>query len=141
MGAASSSGPRSATALQRILRVLVVDDNVDAAQLLFEALGMLGYTACIAHDGPSGLQAAIEFKPDVAFLDIGLPVMDGYELARRLRDWSSAVHLIAITGYGQDSDRRRSREAGFEQHLVKPLDLKRFRAILDELEIQKRSAS
>ena len=139
VAAAPTSGPRSATALQRSLRVLVVDDNVDAAQLLFEALGMLGYTACIAHDGPSGLQAAIEFKPDVAFLDIGLPVMDGYELARRLHDWSSTVHLIAITGYGQDSDRRRSREAGFEQHLVKPLDLKRFRAILDELEKQKRS--
>ena len=81
----------------------------------------------MAHDGPSALDASVEFRPDVALLDIGLPVMDGYELAQKLRaSRHSAPHLrlVAITGYGQDKDRARSRQAGFEQHLVKPLDLR-----------------
>jgi len=113
--------PRSAHAM----RVLVVDDNVDAAQTLHDFLATLGHEPAIAHDGVAALQLAGSFKPEVAVLDIGLPVMDGYELARRLREQlgRDKLRLIAVTGYGQDSDRARAREAGFDHHLVKPIAL------------------
>jgi signal transduction histidine kinase len=106
-------------------RILVVDDNEDAAVILMQALEQLGYQVKVAHDGPSALDVFRTFRPDVALLDIGLPVMDGYELAERLRESGTGqpLRLVAITGYGQDKDRERSRRAGFEQHLVKPLDL------------------
>lgn len=108
---------------QRGVRILVVDDNDDAADMLSESLGACGYTVRTAHDGPSALRQAAEFLPHVAFVDIGLPVMDGYELARHLlaRQAAPRLHLIAVTGYGQDSDRARALEAGFERHLVKPV--------------------
>jgi CheY-like chemotaxis protein len=79
----------------------------------------------IAHDGPAALSMLTEFSPDVALVDIGLPAMDGYELARRMRatPLGASARIYALTGYGQDSDRRRSREAGFDAHLVKPVDL------------------
>ncbi|WP_224244170.1 hybrid sensor histidine kinase/response regulator [Hyalangium gracile] len=105
-------------------RVLVVDDNQDAAEMLAEALGMVGFVTHTAADGPSGLEAALAFRPDVAVLDIGLPVMDGYELAGRLRA-QPALHglkLIALTGYGQESDRLRAHQAGFDLHVVKPVE-------------------
>jgi PAS domain S-box-containing protein len=104
-------------------RVLVVDDNVDAAQSLQDFLTRLGHEAAVAHDGVAALELARSFRPDVALLDIGLPVMDGYELARRLREQRGPgeLRLIAITGYGQETDRARSREAGFDHHLVKPI--------------------
>ena len=84
-----------------------------------------GYDTRVAHDAPTALRVAAEFAPNVAFLDIGLPVMDGYELASHLRDLPGLqdVRLIALTGYGQESDRQRSREAGFHHHLVKPVDI------------------
>jgi signal transduction histidine kinase/ActR/RegA family two-component response regulator len=106
-------------------RVLIVDDNRDAAVVLEEALGELGHVTRSAFDAPSALCVARDFGPDVALLDIGLPVMDGYELARRLRDLPgmSGIRLVAVTGYGQDADRARSRDAGFYEHLVKPIDL------------------
>jgi signal transduction histidine kinase/ActR/RegA family two-component response regulator len=107
-------------------RVLVVDDNVDAADLLAEALEQLGHATRVAYDGHSALEVAAEFRPDVAVLDIGLPVMDGFELAQRMRQATTLpdhLHLIALTGYGQDSDRRRSSDAGFDFHLIKPVDL------------------
>ncbi len=106
-------------------RVMIVDDNVDAAETLADMLRLLGHVTLIAADGPAALRAIEAFAPDVALLDIGLPVMDGYELARRLRatPGTSKVRLFAVTGYGQDEDRRRSRDAGFDGHLVKPLDL------------------
>lgn len=109
----------------RNLRVLVVDDNEDAAVMLKHALERLGYRVAVAHDGPSGLRAAEHFSPDVALLDIGLPVMDGYELAQRLQEKfdGKPLRLVAVTGYGQEADRERSVRAGFERHLVKPLDL------------------
>jgi CheY-like chemotaxis protein len=103
--------------------VLIVDDNVDAAAMLAELLGASGYHTMVANDGPQALALAQRFVPDVALLDIGLPAMDGYELARRLRDvagWT-AVRLFAVTGYGAHGDRERSRAAGFDQHLVKPI--------------------
>jgi signal transduction histidine kinase len=107
------------------LRVLIVDDNIDAAEMLAEWLVAVGHSVQVAGDGPTALEIATEFKPDVVLLDIGLPVMDGYEVARRLRELPgcSATRLIALTGYGQESDHDRSRRAGFEDHLVKPVDL------------------
>ena len=105
-------------------RILVVDDNVDAAQLLAEILETHGHQTALAHDGPSALTRARNFQPDIAILDIGLPVMDGYELAAQLRLALGAhtPRMIALTGYGQEHDRTRSRDAGFEAHLVKPVD-------------------
>jgi len=107
------------------MRVLVVDDNVDAAQTLRELLVTLGHESAVAYDGLAALELAGSFKPDIAILDIGLPVMDGYELARKLREQlgPETPRLIAVTGYGQDADRARAREAGFGQYLVKPIAL------------------
>ncbi|WP_437549571.1 ATP-binding protein [Sorangium sp. So ce367] len=115
-------------------RILLVDDNLDAVELLAESLGASGYTTRVASDGPSALRIAEEFAPDVALLDIGLPVMDGYELARRLREQPAGerVRLIAITGYGQEADFRRSEGAGFETHLVKPIQIDRLTSLLEE---------
>jgi PAS domain S-box-containing protein len=104
-------------------RILVVDDNEDAADLLAAALDAQGHQTRIAYDGPSALRIAEDFRPEVAVLDIGLPVMDGYELAQRLRKSQAALRLIAVTGYGQQTDRARSREAGFDEHLTKPVAL------------------
>src|SRR5690606_166086 len=106
-----------------IRRVLVVDDNPDAADTLAEALRTCGYEVAVSHDGPAALALARSFAPEAAVLDIGLPVMDGYELGRRLRELQPAVRLIALSGYGQDGDRQRSEAAGFSVHLVKPVDL------------------
>lgn len=116
-------------------RVLVVDDNRDAAETLAEALASRGFDARTAFDGPSALALATSFTPDVALLDIGLPVMDGYELGRRLREMPglSAVELVAVTGYGQDSDRQRSAAVGFREHLVKPVDLRRVTSLVSRL--------
>jgi CheY-like chemotaxis protein len=113
--------------------VLVVDDNSDAAETLADILRELGHVISVAHDGPTALAAAAAFRPHVALLDIGLPVMDGYELARRLREQPELrrTQLFAITGYGQESDRQRSREAGFQEHLVKPIDLTHLAELID----------
>jgi two-component system CheB/CheR fusion protein len=105
-------------------RILVVDDNVDAAESMADLLALLGNEIAIAHDGPEALRIAPTFNPDICVVDIGLPAMDGYELARRLRDscLAEGARLIAVTGYGQATDRQRSREAGFDAHLVKPVN-------------------
>ena len=115
--------------------VLVVDDNRDAAMMLTEMLDFYGYQTRAAYDGPSALASALEFRPQVAILDIGLPVMDGLELARRFADHPELrdTQLIAVTGYGQEADRSRSAEAGFRAHLVKPVDPEKLRALLDGL--------
>jgi CheY-like chemotaxis protein len=118
--------PPGPAALSRGRRILVVDDNADARESMGELLGMLGFNVIVASDGPEALGLASVTPPDIAILDVGLPVMDGYALARRLRGLEGAnpaLHLIALTGYGQDDDRRRSWEAGFQLHLVKPVDL------------------
>lgn len=105
-------------------RVLVVDDNVDAAEMLAETLRMVGFEVQVALDGPSALERAAPFAPDLVCLDIGLPGIDGFEVARRLRELGGrAPKLIAITGYGQRDDRARSLAAGFDRHMVKPVDL------------------
>ncbi len=114
------------------LRVLIVDDNRDAAESLEMLLESLGHEIRMAHTGPAGLDAAFEYSPHAVLLDIGLPELDGLEVARRIRSnpGSAGVVLIAMTGYGQDDDRRLSREAGFDHHLVKPADFDQVLAIL-----------
>lgn len=116
-------------------RVLVVDDNEDAARLLAEALAQWGYETHVAFDGPSGLQLAQKVRPTLAVLDIGLPGMNGYELAQRLRSVSGLerIHLIANTGYGQAADRERALSAGFDEHLIKPIDLQELQRVLERL--------
>jgi two-component system CheB/CheR fusion protein len=103
-------------------RLPVVDDNVDAAETIARLLRLAGYEADCVHDGPSALQAVERKHPDIVVLDIGLPGMDGYEVARRLRERDRDLPLIAVTGYGQDSDRKRSEQAGFDHHFTKPVD-------------------
>jgi signal transduction histidine kinase/DNA-binding response OmpR family regulator len=107
------------------LRVLVVDDNKDAALMLAEALAQAGHQTAMAFDGPGALREAARFRPDVALLDLGLPVMDGFELARQFRSHAElqTTKLVAVTGYGQEHDRRRTQLAGFDAHLVKPVDI------------------
>ena len=114
--------------------ILVVDDNVDMTLSLKYLLESLGYTVNCAYEGRAALRAAHIYKPDVAILDIGLPGMNGFDVARRLRaDFpNKPLLLIAATGYGQDQDFRRTRQAGFDYHLVKPLDIGRLMAIIAE---------
>jgi CheY-like chemotaxis protein len=114
-------------------RVLVVDDNEDAASLLAEVLESNGHHVGTAFDGPSALDAAVALNPEVAVLDIGLPVMDGYELAERLRARQPGLRqLIALSGYGQPSDRERSAAAGFAVHIAKPVSVDELLRLLEE---------
>lgn len=117
-------------------RVLVVDDNEDAARLLGSLLRSLGYSECVVHDGPSAIAAVDDFAPDIALVDIGLPVMDGYDLAERIRarPGGAAVRLVAVSGYGQSRDRDASTRAGFAAHLVKPVDASVLRALLSSMD-------
>ncbi len=121
----SSRAPSEAALEQGapVRRVLVVDDNVDSAQSLSWLLSQHGHSVSVAYDGPTALKAAHEFQPDVLMLDIGLPIIDGYELARRLRaDGFPAALFIAISGYAQKSDIANSRAAGFDLHFAKPVE-------------------
>ena len=111
------------------ISLLVVDDDPFIARLLEIELVAAGYDVRTAGDGPSALAKAEQFQPQVALLDLGLPVMDGYEVAERLRALGTPPLTIAVTGYGQDADRTRSEAAGFAAHFVKPVDL----AALEEL--------
>jgi CheY-like chemotaxis protein/two-component sensor histidine kinase len=106
------------------LDVLIVDDNRDVASSLSTFLQLIGHDVRVAHDGERALQLAEEFHPQTMLLDLGMPGMDGYEVCRRIRKaaWSRHMRLIAITGWGQDEDRRKSAVAGFDAHLVKPVD-------------------
>src|SRR5262249_33231832 len=119
--ARAADGARASVAGRRIL---VVDDNRDAAESLGLLLETMGHEVRVAHGGEEGLLAVREFAPAVVLLDIGMPDMDGYEGARRIRDegGSGRTLLVAVTGWGQDEDRRRAREAGFDHHLTKPVD-------------------
>lgn len=117
-------------------RVLVVDDNEDAAALLGTLLGAFGYEVRVAYDAPSALSEADTFLPELALIDIGLPVMDGFELAQRMlqRPHLQSARLVALTGYGQERDRKASADAGFSAHLVKPVDAHELRGVLQALE-------
>ncbi|NVM77166.1 signal transduction histidine kinase [Duganella sp. SG902] len=113
------------------LRVMVVDDNEDAARALGEGLELLGHTVRVAFSAPDALVLASHFRPQIGILDIGLPGMDGYELAQRLRQQAgAALRLFAVTGYGQDADRQQAAEAGFERHLTKPVELGQLESLL-----------
>jgi signal transduction histidine kinase/CheY-like chemotaxis protein len=115
-------------------RILVVDDNRDSAESLVVLLRMMGNEVRTAHDGLEAVETASEFYPDVILLDIGLPKLDGYEVARRVRQNPAAgkTVLIALTGWGQEEDRRRSREAGFDHHLTKPIDFDTLQELLSD---------
>jgi PAS domain S-box-containing protein len=118
-------------------RLLVVDDNADVADSLALLLRMAGHETRTAYDGPAALEAARDYRPEVVLLDIGMPGLDGYEVARRLRrePGLETVVLVALTGYGQEEDRRRCREARIDHHLVKPTDLDTLHALLAGLEV------
>jgi signal transduction histidine kinase/ActR/RegA family two-component response regulator len=117
---------------RRGIRVLVVDDNVDVAELLSDALRIAGFETLIAHDAQSAIASWRDFRPHAGVLDVGLPDADGYELARRLRvEHGMTPALIAATGYGQQSDRQRATEAGFDCHLVKPVSVQDLVRVLD----------
>ena len=114
---------RPTVAATRRLRVLIVEDNLDAAEMLDLAVSQMGHTTRMAHDGATAVKIAGQFAPDVVLLDIGLPVMNGYAVAQALRAQPefNRVHIAAVTGWGQDEDRRKAREAGFDSHFTKPL--------------------
>jgi PAS domain S-box-containing protein len=120
------------------LRVLVVDDNEDSAMSLATLLQLDGHTTLTAHDGPQALEAADQFLPDVAILDVGLPTLSGHDVCRHLRErsWGRSVFIVALTGWGQEEDRRKSRDAGFDDHYVKPVDhselLNRLRSVAQD---------
>jgi CheY-like chemotaxis protein len=120
----TAAAPRPPEAAAQACRVLVVDDHHDGRRMLSVMLNLFGYQALEAHDGADGLRIAAAELPDVAIIDIGLPGIDGYEVARRLRadPQTRKIGLIALTGHGQEEDRRRALEAGFDVHLVKPVN-------------------
>jgi CheY-like chemotaxis protein len=114
--------PAAADSVAR--RVLVVDDNRDAAESLEMLLEFEGHEVFKAYDGADAVKTAERVRPDVILMDIGLPIVNGYEACRRIRDqaWSAAIVMVAITGWGQEDDRAQSRAVGFDLHLVKPFD-------------------
>jgi CheY-like chemotaxis protein len=116
-------------------RVLVVDDNVDSADSIAMLLQMSGHEVRVSYSGQDAVETAVEYQPDIVLLDIGLPGMDGYEVGRRLRKRPELreVKLIAVTGYGREADRLQSQEAGFDYHLVKPVDAQKLQDLLVEL--------
>jgi len=126
----AASGP----ALPR-RRILVVDDNEDSAESLALVLGLMGHEVRTAHDGNQGFASACEFRPELVFLDVGLPLRNGYEVARAIRaeEWGKSVFLVALTGWGQDEDKRRAADAGFNLHVVKPLNPGALESLLAEV--------
>jgi CheY-like chemotaxis protein len=114
-------------------RVLIADDNLAALETLSLMIELLGYEVRRARDGAEAVALAETFRPDTVLMDLGMPNVNGYEAARRMREqpWGRRLLLIATTGWGQEEDRRRSREAGFDHHLVKPIDTEVLRDLLD----------
>src|SRR4029079_588568 len=129
----------SATAMP--YRILVADDNEDAAESLALLLETAGHSVRVAGDGEAALNVAAAFRPEVAFMDIGMPRMNGYDAARKIRQesWGKLMHLIAVTGWGQNSDRRLADEAGFNAHMVKPVSPDAINRLLLELRESLRS--
>lgn len=131
-GVSTTESSSDASASNKGLRVLVVDDNVDAAETLASILQLSGHATRLVHTGSKALPAAIEFRPDVVLLDIGLPELDGYQVARQLRNDPTVKRatIVALTGWGSEEDRRQARLAGFDEHLVKPVDTTRLATVL-----------
>ena len=124
-----------AVATKRRLRVLIVEDNVDAAEMMELAVSHLGHITRVAHDGASAISAFTAFGPDVILLDIGLPGMNGYAVARAVRAFPqfNQVHIAAVTGWGQEEDRRKAREAGCDSHFTKPLSPSILNELLEKI--------
>jgi CheY-like chemotaxis protein len=137
VNAQSASEDRSAD-LQSDRRVLVADDNEDSAQSLAMMLKMMGSETKTAHDGVEALEVGAAFEPHLVLLDIGMPRMNGYDTARRMRQesWGGSAMLVAMTGWGRDIDKRRSQEAGFDEHLVKPIEMEALEMILKKTQAQ-----
>jgi signal transduction histidine kinase len=137
---ADVAAPAPAPADPSCCRILVVEDNPDNRRILQRLLEIWGYETHVAADGPEGVAAAGALRPDVALIDIGLPGLDGYQVARQIRHGlGSAIHLVALTGYGQPEDRRRAAEAGFDEHLVKPVEPDRLRQLLSKIPVASRA--
>jgi CheY-like chemotaxis protein len=133
----------SPTQIANPVRALIVDDNIDAAATLSLLLQLGGHTTAIAHDGLEALQAAAEFKPDIVLLDLGLPGMDGYEVARAIRRMPESGNpvLVAVTGWGTPEDRVQTKQAGFDEHLTKPVDISMIELLLRSLPARVPSAN
>jgi signal transduction histidine kinase len=133
---AATAAPRSAASPRDMRRILVVEDNADAAESMRMLLDGIGHQVTVVNDGSAAVAAARAFRPDVVLLDIGLPGMDGFQVASALRAMpeTSRVHLIAVSGYAQDKDRTRSTQAGFDLHLVKPVDPAKLAQAIDAAE-------
>jgi CheY-like chemotaxis protein len=127
---AAQSSRADETSAER--RVLVADDHRDSAASLARLLELLGYSVRVAHDGEAAIAEAQAFRPHAILLDIGMPKLNGYEACRAIREqpWARDVVIVALTGWGQDADRHRSREAGFDHHLVKPVELDALESVL-----------
>jgi CheY-like chemotaxis protein len=134
MADANRPGPAPQAPAQRF-KILVVDDNPDSALSLAMMLSIMGHETRTAHDGESAVATAESFLPDVVLLDIGLPKLNGYEVAQRIREttWGASMYLIAVTGWGQDEDRQRSSEVGLNVHMVKPVEPAALEKLLAEL--------
>jgi CheY-like chemotaxis protein len=134
MADANSASSSMKTAPQRF-RILVVDDNHDSALSLAMMLSIMGHETRTAHDGESAVTTAESFLPEVVLLDIGLPKLNGYEVAQRIREnsWGKSMFLIAVTGWGQEEDRQRSSEVGLNVHMVKPVEPAALERLLSEL--------
>ena len=143
VAAAAPGAAEAAAPTQPCLRVLVVDDNVDMAESLAMLMQAAGHVVQTAHSGTGAVSAANDYRPDVVLLDIGLPEIDGFEVAKRIRKdpLHQAMVLVALTGYGQDADRQRSREVGFDHYLVKPVDLEEVQGILAKVKARVSTAN
>jgi CheY-like chemotaxis protein len=141
--AARDSRDTAAPTSQAVRRILVADDNEDAAMSLALILSMLGHETRTANDGLEAIEIAEQFQPDVVLLDIGMPKLNGYETARRLRQKARGEQLllVALTGWGQESDRQRSSAAGFDSHLIKPVDVAQIERLLTEKRSERRGSS
>jgi CheY-like chemotaxis protein len=131
---ASAIGPLASGPMDRLAprRVLIVDDNLDAAATLDQLMRSLGHETRVAHNGTDALSLADQFKPQVVLLDIGMPGMNGYEVAAQLRKRGRAMKIVAVTGWGTEDDRSRSAQAGFDLHLVKPVDEAALQRIIEQ---------
>ena len=134
-----AASPAVSTAPASRRKLLLVEDNDDSARALKNALEQLGYIVALAHNGPVALNVARTFDPDVVLLDIGLPVMDGWELAKRLRELRGALNdapIVAVTAFDRELDKQRSTDAGFVEHLVKPIDLAKLQQVVESLPLR-----
>jgi CheY-like chemotaxis protein len=135
-GPKAASGKDGPAAPQSSLRILIVDDNRDSTDSLVMLLRLMGNDTRTAYDGQQGVDVAGEFRPDVIMLDIDLPKLNGYEACQCIREqsWGKNAVLIAVTGWGQEEDRRLSREAGFDYHMVKPVDPQELMKLLADFQ-------